>query len=388
MRASPLDSGWRERAHRAQEQALPRGRVVVSCQAPPGRGGIGRHVQEILEALERAGQPVQRIGNPDGEDAPPPGFDRFKLLKPVSPLMRLSTSARARVSSARFDFRAARQVSEGEHLIAFNGTALSQFGAARSAGFRSLSLVSANSHIRQVVERHARAYRQYPIERPWATRIVRRNEREYARADRILVASQYIRDSFLERGFAEEALGFFPLTPAPRYGPAGEGSAAAAAGSAGALAGSAGAQVVSSTFDVVYVGSLLVHKGVPLLLDAFARLPHEDLRLVLVGGWKTREMRNHIARACARDARISVRPGDPLPVLRGARLCVHPAYEDGFAYAPAEALACGVPVLVSQDTGMKELIEDERLGLVLATGDVDALAQALEAAYRGDILGG
>jgi glycosyltransferase involved in cell wall biosynthesis len=352
-----------------QEQAVPRGQVVVSCQAPPGRGGIGRHIQEILAALERAGQPTQRIGNPDGEGGPAQGFDRFKLLRPLNPLLRQSTTARARVSSARFDFRAAREVRQGEHLIAFNGTALSQFRAARGAGFHSLSLVSANSHIRRVVERHARAYRQYPIERPWATQIVRRNEREYAQADRILVSSDYIRESFAERGFAEERLASFPLTPGPRYVPAGSARAPA-------------------TFDVVYVGSLLVHKGVPLLLDAFSRLGYPDLRLVLVGGWKTREMRNFIGRACERDPRILVRPGDPLAHLQGARVYVHAAYEDGFAYAPAEALACGVPLLVSEDTGMKELIESERDGLVLPTGDREALTQALEAAYRGEILGG
>jgi glycosyltransferase involved in cell wall biosynthesis len=131
-----------------------------------------------------------------------------------------------------------------------------------------------------------------------------------------------------------------------------------------------------------------VHKGVPLLLDAFSRLGYPDLRLVLVGGWKTREMRNFIGRACERDPRILVRPGDPLAHLQGARVYVHAAYEDGFAYAPAEALACGVPLLVSEDTGMKELIESERDGLVLPTGDREALTQALEAAYRGEILGG
>jgi glycosyltransferase involved in cell wall biosynthesis len=343
-----------------QEQAVPRGQVVVSCQAPPGRGGIGRNAQEILEALARTGQPTACIGNPDGEDGAAQRFDRFKLFKPLSPLLRHSTAARARVSSARFDFRAAAEI---------RGTALSQFRAARRAGFRSLSLVSANSHMRRVVERHARAYSQYPIERPWATRIVGRNEREYALADRILVSSEYIRESFAERGFAEERLVSFPLTPDPRYVPAGRTPDAA-------------------TFDVVYVGSLLVHKGVPLLLEAFSRLTQPDLRLVLVGGWKTRGMRSFIEAACARDPRILVRPGDPLAYVQGARVCVHAAYEDGFAYAAAEALACGVPLLVSEDTGMKELIESERDGLILPTGDLEALTQALEAAYRGELFGG
>ena len=81
------------------------------------------------------------------------------------------------------------------------------------------------------------------------------------------------------------------------------------------------------------------------------------MRLKLVGGWGTRGMRRFVEDACAEDPRITAGPGDPLEHLRTASLCVHPAYEDGFAYAPAEALACGVPVIVSEDTGMKELIE-------------------------------
>jgi hypothetical protein len=45
-------------------------------------------------------------------------------------------------------------------------------------------------------------------------------------------------------------------------------------------------------------------------------------------------------------------------------------------------------VLVSADTGMRELIEPGRTGEVLATGDLDALSAAIEAAYRGEILSG
>jgi len=57
---------------------------------------------------------------------------------------------------------------------------------------------------------------------------------------------------------------------------------------------------------------------------------------------------------------------------------VHPTYEDGFAYAPAEALACGVPVLVSEDTGMRELIEPGVSGQIVPTDDPGALSEATE----------
>jgi glycosyltransferase involved in cell wall biosynthesis len=363
-RRASLDPSWRAERARAQEAVMPAGRVVVSCPAPLGTGGLGRHSEEIVGALERRTQPSVYLGEssdpqPDGRALALP-----RLTTLLAPALRRSPPWRHWRASVAFDADAARRLPAADHLIAFNGTAVSQFRAARRLAFESISLMSANSHMRNVIRQHARAHREYPLERPWATRLLRRNLREYRQADRIYVASRYSWESFVEEGFSEESLSLFPLTPHPRFTPGGE-------------------RASSGTFDVVYVGSLTVNKGVPLLLDAFTRLGQPDLRLVLVGGWKTPGVRRFIQQACARDGRISVSPGDPLPRLRAAGVCVHAAYEDGFAYAPAEALACGVPVIVSEDTGMKDLIDPGVDGLILPTGSRPALTEAIEAAYRG-----
>src|SRR5271166_431532 len=370
----PLTAHWRETAARAQEAALPRGRAMVSCTAPLGAGGLGRHLYEIVDALERAGQPAVCVcgSTRESASASPPAHPRHRLGIPY--LTRLLSALPVPVSPGlrtlafmtEFDAYAAAHLAVAEHLIAFNGQALAQLRAARRAGYESVALVSANSHMRRVIRQHALAHRAYPLERSWPRHLLRRNLAEYAEADHIYVASRYVRESFLEEGLREEMLSDFPLTPDPRYD-------------------ASGARGASERFDIVYVGSLAVHKGVPLLIDAFRSLPHADMRLLLVGGWSTRGMRRFVQEACAGDRRISVCPGDPLPRLRGARLCVHPAYEDGFAYAPAEALACGVPVIVSHDTGMKDLIEPARTGLVLPTGDLGALVDAIGAAYRGEL---
>ena len=274
-----------------------------------------------------------------------------------------------RASAGAFDARAARRLPAAEHLIAFNGQALRQFGAARDAGYASANLVSANSHMRQVVRQHERAHRLYPLEGTWTKHLLARNLHEYEQADRVFVASRYIRESFLQQGFPEDRLASFPLTPHPRFDDVSRADR-------------------SDRFEIVYVGSLAVHKGVPLLIDAVRRLGFADLRLTLVGGWGTRGMRKFVQRACAEDPRIVAGPGDPLAHLGRANVAVHPAFEDGFAYAPAEALAAGVPAIVSEDTGMKELIDSPRTGLVLATGDLDVLVQAIEAAYRGELFDG
>jgi glycosyltransferase involved in cell wall biosynthesis len=340
-------------------------------------GGLGRHLQEVLDALERQGE--QRVcicEEPDAElpqrgHISPKGAIARALTGGLAPLTRLSPAWRTWAASVAFDEEALLRLTAAKHLIAFNGTALAQLEAARGKGYDSASLIAANSHYRQVLRQHAVAQRNHPgIEPPWVTHLLERNLAEYAQADRIYVSTQYIRESFLEQGHEESRLLSFPLTPDPRYRPAAVRS------------------VESSTFDILYIGSLSVHKGVPLLLDAFRQLPHPEMRLKLLGGWSTRGMRQLIERACAEDPRVSAGPGDPLSALGGAQLCVHPAYEDGFAYAPAEALACGVPVLVSEDTGMKELIDPGVSGLVLPTGDLGSLTEAIEAVHRGEMLSG
>jgi glycosyltransferase involved in cell wall biosynthesis len=367
-------ASWRAAMSEQQTAVLPRGAVAVSCSASPGKGGLGRHLQEILTALERGGQQSFCISSASGARARPAGRGARRPAVELSRMaaaasrLPLSQGLRALAHAASFDREAAARLPSTEHLVAFNGQALEQLRAARRAGYRSVALVSANSHMRRVVRQHERARRRYPLEGSWTSWLLRRNLSEYREADLIYVASRYIRESFLEEGFSDELMADFPLTPHPRFD-------------------FAGTRARSGEFEVVYSGSLAVHKGVPLLIDAFRRLPHSDMRLKLVGGWGTRGMRRFVEAAIAADPRITAGPGDPLEHLRTASLCVHPAFEDGFAYAPAEALASGVPVIVSEDTGMKDLIDSAAAGLVLPTGDMDQLVEAIEAAYRGELFG-
>jgi glycosyltransferase involved in cell wall biosynthesis len=365
-----LGARWRMERERSQARVLPSGKVVVSCAAELGSGGLGRHLQEIVDALDRAGQSsVCLCGSTLASIPPerrPPASLRF--ARAIAPLARASPGWRIWAGRVGFDAEAARRLPLADHLVAFNRQALAQFRTARRERYASVSLMSGSPHVRHVARQHARAYRRYPLERSFGTHVVARYLKEYEQADQIYVASAYTWESFVAHGVPEELLRLFPLTPNPRYRPG-------------------GAERTSGRFDIVYVGALTVAKGVPLLVDAVRRLPYHDMRLVLVGGWKTPGMRRFIQRACAEDPRIEVRPGDPLPWLGAAALCVHPTYEDGFAYAPAEALACGVPVLVSEDTGMRELVDPGVNGLILPTGDLEALTESLEAAYRAEIGG-
>jgi glycosyltransferase involved in cell wall biosynthesis len=369
---APDTLSWRAHAARVQREALPSGLSVVSCTGPYGTGGLGRHLAELVEPLrERDALSAYLTPAPRAEDrggcgiaVPMPRLTEALLAVPP---VRFAPGWRVLLANTAFDAAAARRLPRGaEQLLVFNGHALRQVAAARRLGYRSVSLISANAHLSHEARQHARAYARHPLERPWAPANRRRNLREYAAVDRVYVSSPYAWETFVQEGFPAERLRLFPLTPHRRYRPR-------------------RADRSSGTFDVVYVGSLAVHKGVPLLIEAVRRLVHADLRLVLVGGYGTPGMRRYVEAARRADTRIAVRPGDPLPHLQAAALCVHPSWVDGFAYAPAEALACGVPVLVSEDTGMKHLVRADGDGRVLPTGDLDALTEAIDGAYRGEL---
>ena len=341
-------------------------KTSFAVAAPYGVGGLGRDLEEAVEraiandTLSRYYCLAPRIGDPNGVVVSHPAA-RFVLTRtPV----RFSPGWRAGLSGYLFDRRAAATVVPGERHVGWSLHTLNTFRRLRADYDCELVLWSPTSHIETVRRQHQRAFTAYPIERSWLNEFqIRRATAEYALADTIVVAGEYVRESFLKAGFPAERLEVFSRTPAPRFQPTPRDS--------------------TPSFSVVYVGSLSVPKGVPLLIDAFGQLRAPDARLTLVGGWGSRQMRRYTLNACQKDPRIVVAPGDPLGHMASADLCIHPSYDDGWAYSAAEALACGVPTIVTDNTGAKELITAPTTGRVIPTGDIDALVDTLRAYYRG-----
>ena len=244
--------------------------------------------------------------------------------------------------------------------MGFVGKSLHTFRRGRELGVDLLELIAANSHIDNVRRLHACAAEDSGLHDSWLNGAQRRRTlKEYALADRIYVHSEYVRQSFLDAGIPAETLVRTVLEVAPRFRPPDE-------------------RPSDDTFRIAYVGRVEMTKGIALLLEAFKRLPVDDAQLTFVGGWSTRAVRKYMQRHLANDPRIVLAPGDPLPVLHRADVFVNPSYEDGFGYAPMEALACGVPVIVTEDTGMKEYVREGTSGFVVPTGSVDAIVDALD----------
>jgi glycosyltransferase involved in cell wall biosynthesis len=125
--------------------------------------------------------------------------------------------------------------------------------------------------------------------------------------------------------------------------------------------------------------------GIDLLLLAFAalrqRLPGVALGLRVVGGGPQRQALEALSRSLGIAAAVEftgpVAHAEVPARLRQLDIYVAPSRHESFGVAVVEAMACGLPVVVSDAGGLPEVVDDGGNGLVVASGSVPALVEAL-----------
>jgi glycosyltransferase involved in cell wall biosynthesis len=132
-----------------------------------------------------------------------------------------------------------------------------------------------------------------------------------------------------------------------------------------------------------YVGRLCPTKGLEALLWAASLLRGRwpALRLILVGGETGTGRHARQLRELAAQLRLSVtfvgyRP-DAARLMRAFDLLAMPSRAEPFGLATVEALARGVPVVVTRSGGSREIVRDGQEGLLVPPADPDALAAAI-----------
>jgi glycosyltransferase involved in cell wall biosynthesis len=143
---------------------------------------------------------------------------------------------------------------------------------------------------------------------------------------------------------------------------------------------------------VLAVATLEPRKNLATLIAAFAQLPQVIRRhypLVIVGmrGWGENLTSPSLQQmiACGEVRLTGFVPQNDLPFLyAGARVFVYPSLYEGFGLPPLEAMACGVPVIVSKRSSLPEVVGDA--GILIEPLDDGEIAEKIRSVIENAAL--
>jgi len=270
----------------------------------------------------------------------------------------------------RFDGWVARGIIDDrpDIFIGHDGAALHGLRAARAAGSVAV-LNQAIGHIKsglEILRAEAALHPEFadtlPVN-PLAETVLRSTEEALA-ADRLLAGSDYVRDTLVAHGVEAGRIAVLPYgVDTERFRP--------------------GQREQDGVFRILFVGQISQRKGIKYLLEAVRRLKLPQAELVLVGGIAGSGDGLRPYAGLFRHVR-HVPYHEVHRLYQQADLFVYPSLHEGSAFATYEALASGLPVVATPNTGA--VLRDGEEGFLVPIRDVEALMERIECLYRDPAL--
>jgi glycosyltransferase involved in cell wall biosynthesis len=194
--------------------------------------------------------------------------------------------------------------------------------------------------------------------------VLKREEAEYALADRLLCPSDFVARTFLDRGFPAEKLArhqygfneklFYP-NPKPRAGNKG--------------------------LTVLFAGGCAPRKGLHYALEAWLQSSaHETGTFLIAGGFIPGYAERLSAQLAHPSVQVLGHRSDLPDLMRRSDVLVLPSIEEGSALVTSEARGCGCVLLVSEAAGA--ICRHEENALVHSVGDVATLTHHLNRLHQ------
>jgi len=266
--------------------------------------------------------------------------------------------------------QAASRAAENVHcVVAYEGFALPAFKAFKERGACATVLnypVAHHIQRRRVrleeCEREPEFAVTWPDFDDWPAGHEERLNEEIRQADAVLVGSSYARDSFVAQGIDRGKMRVVPygvdlqtFTPPP-------------------------SPTRSGRFSAIYAGQLTQRKGLSYLLRGYRKFARHDTRLTLVGSVVGSDRPLHAFADMFEHVAHQTRPA-LAAMYRASDVFVFPTLIEGMPLVVLEAMACGLPVIVTAN-GPADIVRDGIDGFIIPDRDEDALCARLEQLYR------
>lgn len=246
----------------------------------------------------------------------------------------------------------------------------------------NLNFAAVSHRTALVVTAHDLSFELFPETFPWKARLwhfLVGFRRLLRRADAVIAVSQSTRDDLAERyGIPEGRLHIVRSGIGKHFRPMSRNDEALLA--------------VQTRYHLPYrfilsLGTFEPRKNILSLVEAFEALARsgaaafDKYALVLAGasGWKSAPLYERIRRSEFRDRILLpgfIADADKPALYNLAAAFVYPSFFEGFGFPPLEAMACGVPTIVSHSSSLPEIVGEA--GLLVDPYRPDELFRALE----------
>jgi len=135
----------------------------------------------------------------------------------------------------------------------------------------------------------------------------------------------------------------------------------------------------TDSLQIIFAGGVGLRKGIPYLLDAFAKLRHPNKHLTVVGAIQD-NIRPLLAQLPTDNVTFlgAIPQVELIDRLSRSHVLVLPSIEEGLALVQAQSMACECPVIATRATGAEDLFTDGVEGFIVDDRDVAALADRMQ----------
>jgi len=287
----------------------------------------------------------------------------YGLLKYAPEQWRPSSKQLYRWQDGGFDRWTGAHLKPCDFIHAMPGQALHTFRAARRLGIPTV-LNHATGPVREWVrivepELQRVGLKLQDIYHYDAEYFVREDE-EYALTDWHCAASSVVREQLIAQGIDARRIWQVPYGADERVFHA-EGRTSPA------------------DFRIIFAGQVVLRKGLRTFLEALEKLARADWRVDFFGGVASESKQDLAAYRGATPLHFHgpVSQQRLATAFREASVMVLPSFEEGFGLVVPQALNCGLPTIVSDRVGAKDLVTHHENGSIFPTGDATALTEEL-----------
>ena len=177
-----------------------------------------------------------------------------------------------------------------------------------------------------------------------------------------VVASDFVKKSLLFSGVREEKILKIPY---------------------GANVNSDAKKVFNTNADaplhLLFVGQVIARKGVRMLLEVFSELDTDKYQLTMVGAYNPHSSYIIHYKKRANVKFIGFVTHDRMRrIYESADIFILPSIAEGMALVGIEAMACGLPVICTYNTGLSDVVENGKNGFLLPYGDKNELQSKIK----------